>query len=61
MTISGIAIQPPGPPGVADVAGCGRYDHVPRAGDVQHLHPGRPPRRGPAGHRGTDVFSATFT
>jgi hypothetical protein len=51
MTISGIAIQPPGPPGVADVAGCGRYDHVPRAGDVKHLHPRPPatprPRRAP--------------
>ena len=42
MTVSGIATQPPGPPGVADVVGCGRYDHVLRAGDVQHLHAARP-------------------
>jgi len=35
MTISGIATQPPSPPGVADVAGCGRYDHALRTGDVQ--------------------------
>jgi hypothetical protein len=54
MTVSGIATQPPGPPGVADVVGCGRYDHVLRAGDLQHLHPGRPQRRGRAGHCGAD-------
>jgi hypothetical protein len=41
MTVSGIATQPPNPPGVADVVGCGRYDRVLRAGDLQHLHPGR--------------------
>jgi hypothetical protein len=54
MTISGIATQPPSPPGVADAVGCGRYDHVLRTGDVQHLHAGRPQRRGRAGHRGAD-------
>ena len=54
MTVSGIATQPPGPPGVADVVGCGRYDHVLRAGDLQHLYPGRPQRRSHAGHCGAD-------
>jgi hypothetical protein len=54
MTISEIATQPPSPPGVADAVGYGRYDHVLRTGDVQHLHAGRRQRRGRAGHRGAD-------
>ncbi len=35
MTISGIGTQPPSPLGIANVVGCGRYDHVLRTGDVQ--------------------------